>query len=60
MNFHNVAQDIQALQGYILENRDFMYKNFLEEAKKLCSTSVVQVERQERKGKKCLEKQWRI
>ena len=52
MNFHNAAQDIQALQGYFLENSDAICKNSLEEAKELCSTCDVQVERRQRKKKK--------
>ena len=60
MNFYNVAQDIQALQGYILENRGFMYKNFLEEPK-ICAVLLSSKLRDRReKGEKCLEKQWRI
>ena len=33
MNYLNVAQDIQALQEFFLENSDFTCKNSLEEAK---------------------------
>ncbi|XP_068115887.1 zinc finger MYM-type protein 1-like [Hyperolius riggenbachi] len=52
MNFHNAAQDIQALQVYFLENSDDICNISLAEAKKLCSSCNVQVERRPRKKKK--------
>lgn len=45
VNFHNAAQDIQALQEYFLENTDSICKNSLEEGKELCSTWDVPAER---------------
>ncbi|XP_076324477.1 zinc finger MYM-type protein 1-like [Tachypleus tridentatus] len=60
MNFHNAAQDIQALQGYFPENSDAICMNSLKEAKELCSSCDIQIERRQRMKKKCPEKQQRM
>jgi len=51
MNFHNAAQDIQALHEYCLENSDVLCKNSLEETKELCTICDIRVERRQRRKK---------
>ncbi|XP_035209687.1 uncharacterized protein LOC118184142 [Stegodyphus dumicola] len=52
MNFHNAARDIQALQDYLLQNRDEIFMKSLGDAKELCNACDVQAERRQRKKKK--------
>ncbi|KFM73429.1 Zinc finger MYM-type protein 1, partial [Stegodyphus mimosarum] len=52
MNFHNAARDIQALQEYLLQNRDEICMKSLEDAKELCNACDIQAERRQRKKKK--------
>jgi len=52
MNFHDAAQDIQALQEFFTHNRDVICTSSLEKAKELCAIYDVQVERRLKKKKK--------
>ncbi|XP_066938278.1 uncharacterized protein [Macrobrachium rosenbergii] len=54
MNFHEAAQDIEALQVYFLANREDIYQTSIKKAKELCHAWNVRIARRCRVKKKIL------